>query len=493
MAYIINKTDGSQIAVVEDGTVDQTTDLKLVGKNYAGYGEIQNENFVHILENFSSANSPSRAIKGQIWFDSGTSKLKFYDGTKFRTTGGAEVSASQPSGLTEGDFWWDNANNQLYANTASGGFILIGPQSQGATTTSFVTDSVRDIANVNRTVIKGTVNDEVVVILSAADFTIDSSDPDNAITGFDVIHQGMTLKNTTNAQQGVTSTAHRFWGTATNSDKLGGIAASEFVRSVPGQESVFSEIVRFSDNGFTVGDGNDLAVKIENGNQAVISNEVGTVIRFKVDNDSAQSTEPLQIKAGGLMPGANTQFNIGSDTARFSNVWATTFNGTATSANTMVVGSNNRPASTSPNNDTVAVRDSNGDLFANNFQGIASSAKYADLAEKYTTDDQYPVGTIMTIGTDEGSEATWCPMSEMPIGVISTKPAYLMNADAEGQAIALKGRVPVRVMGPVNKGDKLYVGANGTAQKANEGDLIGIALESNDRHEEKLVETFLKV
>jgi len=221
MAYIINKTDGSQISVVEDGTIDQTTDLKLVGKNYAGYGEIQNENFVHLLENFSSANQPSRAIRGQIWFDAGTSKLKFYDGTKFRTTGGAEVSATQPSGLTEGDFWWDNQNNQLYANTGAG-FILIGPQSQGSTVTSWITDTIRDIAQTQRTVIKGTVNDEVVVVLSASDFTIDSSDPDNAITGFDVVHRGMTLKNTTNAQQGVTSTAHRCWGTATDSDKLGG-------------------------------------------------------------------------------------------------------------------------------------------------------------------------------------------------------------------------------------------------------------------------------
>ena len=62
MAYIINKTNGTQIAVVEDGTIDQTTDLKLVGKNYAGYGEIQNENFVHLLENFASANQPAKAL-----------------------------------------------------------------------------------------------------------------------------------------------------------------------------------------------------------------------------------------------------------------------------------------------------------------------------------------------------------------------------------------------------------------------------------------------
>ena len=75
---------------------------------------------------------------------------------------------------------------------------------------------------------------------------------------------------------------------------------------------MFGEIVRFSDAGFTVGASNDLAVKIENDNQAVISNEVGTVIRFKVDNDQAQSTEPLNVKAEGLLPGANNTYNIGS-------------------------------------------------------------------------------------------------------------------------------------------------------------------------------------
>ena len=90
MAYTINRFDTSQLTVVEDGTIDQTTDLKLVGKNYAGYGEIQNENFVFLLENFAGNNQPPKPVSGQLWFDSSSSKLKFYDGTKWRTTGGAE-------------------------------------------------------------------------------------------------------------------------------------------------------------------------------------------------------------------------------------------------------------------------------------------------------------------------------------------------------------------------------------------------------------------
>ena len=58
MAYTINRYNNATLSTVEDGTLDQTTDLKLVGKNYAGYGEIQNENFVFLLENFSGANAP---------------------------------------------------------------------------------------------------------------------------------------------------------------------------------------------------------------------------------------------------------------------------------------------------------------------------------------------------------------------------------------------------------------------------------------------------
>ena len=143
MAYVINLTNGSQLATVEDGTIDQSTSLKLVGKNYAGYGEIQNENFIHLLENFSSANQPAAPLSGQIWFDSGAKKLRFYDGTKFRTTTGAEVGTTQPVGLTTGDFWWDSGNNQLYAQNSDGGFVLIGPQNINAAIGS---DNVPDIS-----------------------------------------------------------------------------------------------------------------------------------------------------------------------------------------------------------------------------------------------------------------------------------------------------------------------------------------------------------
>ena len=203
MAYTIDRYNGTTLTVVQDGTVDQTTDIKLVGKNYAGYGEIQNENFLHLLENFSGANQPPKAISGQVWYDSASSKLKFYDGSKFRTTGGAEVSATAPAGLATGDQWWDSANEQLYAYSGTG-YVLIGPQGAGTSVTQMVSASVRDTTNTNRVIIKAVVNDEVIYIISGATFTIDSTDPLNAITGFDVVKKGLTLRNTQNATGGVT-------------------------------------------------------------------------------------------------------------------------------------------------------------------------------------------------------------------------------------------------------------------------------------------------
>ena len=164
----------------------------------------------------------------------------------------------------------------------------------------------------------------------------------------------------------------------------------------------------------------------------------------------------------------------------------------ATNAINLQVGANYRTGDVNATNNTVAVRDSSGNLAANVFNGTSTSARYADLAEKYVTDKEYPVGTLMMIGGD--AEATACENEHgICIGVISTKPAYLMNSEAEGQAVALVGRVPVRITGPVNKGEPVHVAENGTASVEGKGDMIGIALESNDRHEETLVECILKL
>jgi hypothetical protein len=124
----------------------------------------------------------------------------------------------------------------------------------------------------------------------------------------------------------------------------------------------------------------------------------------------------------------------------------------------------------------------------------ASQAQYADLAEKYTTDQEYEVGTVVMVNTTNASEVTSVTAGNIAVGVISGAPAYLMNANSEGQAVALKGRVPVCVNGPVVKGQTVYVDDNGCATASNNDScMVGIALESNDSADVKLVECILKV
>jgi hypothetical protein len=507
MAYTIDRYNNVTLTTVEDGTIDQTTDLKLVGKNYAGYGEIQNENFVFLLENFAGGNAPPKAISGQIWFDSNNSKLKFYDGSQWRTTGGAEISATAPSGLSTGDFWWDTSNEQLYAYNGSD-FVLVGPQDAGEGITQMQSRTVRDTEGLSRSIITATVNDEVIFVISAhvggsgTGFQIDSSDAENAISGFDVVRPGVTLKNTISATGGVTSTAHRFWGTASNALKLNGIDASNYVTTGSGSTN-FTELVNFqNDSGIAIGLGLDLKLFVENDNEAVMANNVGTKLKFRA-KQTGTNLNIVEMRPGVVLPGRNNAdtgvntVDIGASGSEFNNVYATTFTGTATQSNALVVGGSARSGNVgsagtgTPN--TVAVRDASGNLNAVLFQGTATSARFADLAEKYTTSEELPVGTAVAVCDHEDHEVEPAKSSQMCIGVVSAEPAYLMNSDAEGQAIGLKGRVPVRVKGPVKKGQAVYAWAEGVCSTIETQGLVGIALESSNDDSEKLVECVLKV
>ena len=479
MAYIVNKFDGTLIATVEDGTINNTTNLKFIGKNFAGYGEIQNENFLHLLENFASGSQPSRPISGQIWFDTSNSKLKFYDGTKFRTTGGAEVATTAPSGLTIGDFWWDSANSQLYSWDGSA-FILIGPQATGENDTQFISRQVKDTVNATQYIIEGKINGVTEIIFSTVEFTLNAI---NTISGFSLIKKGITLIN---SSTGITSTADRFWGTASNTDKLGGFPASDYVRS---SNTGFNSIVRFADVGFTVGDSNDLKVSIENGNEGAISNEIGELIRFKVNANSVV-TNIAEVTADGIMPGTGNK-NLGDATNKWYEVHANYFKGLADNASGIYFGAQTYLGSLTPAINTVALRDGTGQISATIFSGTATQSQYADLAEIYTTDKTYDVGTVMAIGGD--AETTAYVEGASVLGVISGKPGMLMNSEAQGQAVAFVGRVPVKVKGAVEKGNKVYATDYGIASTTKNSQLVGFALESNADESTKLVEVALRL
>lgn len=131
---------------------------------------------------------------------------------------------------------------------------------------------------------------------------------------------------------------------------------------------------------------------------------------------------------------------------------------------------------------TIVVRDQNGDIYANIFHGIATSAKYADVAERFAASEALEAGDVVELGgTAEIVKASsW---GGSALGVISTAPAVRMNEDAGTDEthpfVAFTGRVPCKVTGPVSKGDRVAVSrTSGVAQRANDGDfVIGRALE----------------
>jgi len=487
MSYTINRYNGTQIAVVADGTIDATIDLKLIGKNYAGYGAVQNENFVYLLENFANTTQPPKPLPGQIWYDSGNSKLKFWDGSKFRTTGGAEIGTTAPTGLTIGDFWYDSSNQQLYAYNGSS-FTLIGPQAvAGSATTQMRSVSLTDISGGTHAVIQAVDNGNVIFIVSSdSDFTLDATI--NPITGFSVVHQGVTLCYTNNnSQPGQTTSSHRFYGTATNADRLGGLAATNFVQATGSPQ--FSSQVNFGDVGFTIGNPiARLAVFNQGASTPTIANQVNNTIQFQT-TVSSTTKYPLQLVGADVLPGVTLTSNLGSSGLQWNNVYANYIYSTAQQADALNVGGNYRTASTSATANTIAARDSSGNITATVFSGTASAANYADLAEKYLADAEYEVGTVVAVGGEK--EVTACKYGDRALGAVSANPAYMMNSELEGGTyIALKGRVPVKVIGAVRKGQRLIASSDGTAVAAvpHANDVFAIALETSEDSGIKLVE-----
>jgi len=492
MAYQIDRYNRTLLTVVEDGTLDETTDLRFIGKNYAGYGEIHNENFLFLLENFANANPPPRAISGQVWFDSSQSKLKFYDGSIWRSTGGSEVSASQPVGLTTGDFWWDSGNDQLYVyNGAS--FVLIGPQDAGAGTTQLVSQTILDDESNSRSIIVALVNDIPIAVFSPTSFTI-LDEEGNRLDGFTNIAQGITLKNSVN---GNTTSLYRFWGTATNADKLGNKVASDFVTF--DNLDFTGQLIEAGIDGLSIAD--DFIIKGDASGSSpmrgVIQNISGpnNEIHFKTLDATETLVHSLTINSTGLLPAATDTFVLGNSSSRFSEIYAGSFKGgSADKADTLQLSAGTYlSASESATPSTIVARTASNAIFANEFNGTATSAKYADLAEKYTTDQEYATGTIVAVALTGDAELTAADRGGVVVGIVSEKPAFLMNSESAGQAIALKGRVPVRVEGKVKKGDEIYVADSGVGSAIMSPTRVGVALEGKDSLGEDLVECVVLV
>lgn len=629
MAYTINLTDGTIFASIADGTINTSSSMILVGKNYAGYGEFLDENFIHLLENGSNNVAPGAPLTGQLWWDKANGMMKVYNGTTFKVISGATAAASAPPSNVQGDLWFDLANGQLKVYSGTG-WILVGPAStSGQGTSGSVVDTVRDGIGQDHVVIKFYVSNDIVGIFSKDE----TFQPATAITGFSTIGPGLQLSSAIDNAQ--------FRGISQNALTLEGLRSSDFLSSIS-NDTTSGTLGILNDGGLTVGaayqgsfsvQNNDLYIRNTQQNADVylqVNYRGNTLTAIEIDGATGNVLIPGGLTVNGgvsvsniAAPGSNTQvlfndsgitnataglvFNkttnalvvagnitggnlsVGNSTISGGNITITnnmTAAGSITSSGTVtgaflaagngaitggslavtgaitgasvgaignIQGANviatgylfgdgslisNLSAGVSLSTigngtSNLTVLSSGGNIRANvggvsiisiTSSGIinnmgngvgnigsatgyfnrvfatSTSALYADVAERFAADEVLMPGTVVELGGVEEITMSRSELSDSVFGIISTRPAYLMNGgageDATHPPVAMTGRVPVRVVGIVRKGDRLVSAGNGVARAALPGEatafnVIGRALEDKNTTAEGLVESIV--
>ena len=388
MPYILNKTNGAILTTIEDASLDVTTNLTFVGRNYSGYGEAVNENFLKLLENFANTTEPSKPVMGQLWFDTGSQQLKVCsDGKTFKGLANIYVQSTTPNLPKRGDLWWDSTSKQLKSYDGAT-FLIIGPPTSATAKGSWV--------------------------------SVDELDASTSTNSIETLFEAKIGPN-------VVATVAKL----SNEKK-------SFLPS-PGSSLTLTSPWLEVKNGITLAGCNDKGSTQHNLNPNYFWGTASDALR---SNTSTNVT---------------TAFTSNNSTHYVP--FVTTVNGDSAVLTTSTFYFN-------PSTNVLNV--------------TATAARYADLAENYLADKIYSIGTVMAVGGT--AEVTACQPGDRAIGVVSEKPAYLMNEGlAGGTAVALKGRVPVRIVGNVNKGDRLVAADNGRARSTPPGhpDVFAIALESS--------------
>ena len=510
MAYKINNTFGTLLVTLADGTIDTTTtDLSLIGKGYAGFGEALNENLIKLLENFNNTSAPANKVQGQMWYDKTNNQINVYTGSKWKPIGSTTNSASAPTNAVQGDLWFDTNNTQLYIYTGTA-WTLIGPTTvAGSGVTQVITEAPEDNTGVKRSILKLVTNDTVVGVVSNLAFTPSSTETLGAAlvsAGFSTIAQGIQLSSSVSSA--------KFRGTATDSDALGGVTAANYLRSNTNDTTTGSLGV-LNDTGLTLGAGSDITMSLSSDDLTIAQTTQDKDIIFTV-NDGGVTKEVLRLdgsegriehlRVGDLtVDGTQTIINTStlsvedniielnrniSSNAGMPNYTGLKVNRGATSSATeqdlfwvwdetfaddgTTIYGNAGGAWTAfkaaANTDTPLEAPTLVDVRANIVHATSTAAQYADLAERYEADCQLQVGEVVKLGGD--AEVTRCAqeLDDSVFGVVSESPAFLMNAHAGNNdshpMIALKGRVQVRVSGQGKAGDRLVAAGNGEARTA---------------------------
>ena len=321
MAYIVNKFSGAQLVVLEDGTIDTSTSLGLVGRNYVGYGETQNENFVFLLENFANEAPPSRPLQGQIWFNTTTNITYAYDGTAWNPIGAAVLSATAPADANAGALWLDTTANQLKIYTGSA-WTFIGPEAvAGFGVTRARATSLDDSVGDPRPVIILETNGTALAICTSQAFTIN---PSNAVAGFENnLVAGINLSTTAKIKGDIT-------GNAASADRL---TTARTINGVPfdGQQNVTikssttNKLVRGT---YILGSDFDGSTEVTWSVDASPSNVIGKLVARNSEGGFSAGT--ISADLVGTVFG---NVNINSGTSVFNVVQANTFVGATLTGN----------------------------------------------------------------------------------------------------------------------------------------------------------------
>lgn len=567
MAYVINLTDGATFATIADGTINTASSMTLVGKNYAGYGEFLDENFIHLLENGANTTAPSSPLTGQLWYDKTNSLMKVYNGTQFKVISAATASASQPTSNVTGDLWYDTTNQQVKVYTGSS-FITVGPafsSSQG--TTGAIPETINDSGATPHFITSLYVNNTRVAIVSK-DASFTPAAP--VFSAFNTVFPGITL-----AGSGLGASAV-FAGSATNAQLLDNLDSTDFMRATANTQT--SGTVRVTNNtGLFVGAANvfnvnttatDANIKsdISGGNLVIQANVGGTTFQvaqalgasgtFAVSNaltvgttasavgnvtggnliTAGQVTATGNVTGGNvitaaLVQGANVSAtaNVQAGNLRTTGLVSATGNITSAAnvAGQFFIGNGSQLTGlslgvsvTKINNGTsnVEINATGGNVaftvggvanvivvdtttaycnvvsvqslaktgtnavgnigsssnYFNRVFATATTALYADVAERFEADELLEPGTVVELGGVKEITRARQDLSENVFGVVSTRPAYMMNGgageDDTHPPIAMTGRVPVKVTGYIRKGDRLVAAGDGIARAAQPGE-----------------------
>jgi hypothetical protein len=397
MAYTIIKSDGTVLTTIADGTINTTsTSLALPGRNYAGYGQSQDTNFVHVLENFADSSPPTNPLRGQLWYNTGNSTLL----------------VCPTDGQTNAAAWLSLTSTASGGNTTFGNVTING---------NITANNITATNNSNANAFSG----------SFLNISTNANIANANLTGTTTIANTFTALITTGAQSNTGSLI----GTWTVNGSAGGNAL------------------------------------VLNGNLFIANIGGGS---YGIRTDNYMYANGVSIPLGGTYGDANVQLLLPAYGGNILTV--------QTQATVLTTGANNTPGTVTGNWTLTA--------------GSRLNATYADLCERHEADQYYSIGTVMKVGGPKEVTCVQLGDDYNVLGVVSNTYAYLMNADAGDDSthppIALMGRVPVRVAGVINKGDKITVYANGCASVSSTDCGFGWALETNLSEQEKLVLCVIK-